>query len=277
MIYLYDGAFDGFLTCVYEHYYSDKADGIHPPGAYQPDLLAASRAVTTDTEKAAKVEASIRDKISPHALARVYRVYRASIDDKEMLLLNYLRFCFRYGPGAAFMHSHPLVHPVAIAEQKIANEVHRLCGLIRFSVVAPSKNIAEPSAARACGAVAVRHEKSADFASPSESLYARVSPDHDALEFLAPHFADRFKNEAFIIHDTKRGRAVFAWHRRWHIADFTERDAALFGNTAREDAYRGLWREYFDTMAIKERTNPRCQRNLMPARYWRHMPEMQLR
>ncbi|MDR1043267.1 MAG: TIGR03915 family putative DNA repair protein [Clostridiales Family XIII bacterium] len=113
--------------------------------------------------------------------------------------------------------------------------------------------------------------------SAKEILYARVSPDHEALEFLAPHFADRFKNEPFIIHDTRRGRAVFAWRRQWHIADFTEQDAAMLGDTAREEAYRSLWRNYFDTIAIKERTNPRCQRNLMPARYWENLPEMQLR
>jgi probable DNA metabolism protein len=51
----------------------------------------------------------------------------------------------------------------------------------------------------------------------------------------------------------------------------------MLGTTAGEEAYRNLWRNYFDSMAIKERTNPRCQRNLMPARYWKNLPEMQLR
>jgi probable DNA metabolism protein len=256
MIYLYDGTFDGFLSCVYEHYYSEKADDICPPGAYQPNMLTASRRVPTDEGRAGKVETAIIGKISPYAFARIYRVYRTSTVSKEMMLLNYLRFCFKRGPGAAFLHSHPLVHPVARAEQKIGNEVHRLCGLIRFaSVSAPA----------------------GEGAAQTEILYARVSPDHEALEFLAPHFADRFKNEPFIIHDTKRGRAVFAWQRRWHLADFTEQDAATLVNTAREEAYRSLWRNYFDTMAIEERKNPRCQRNLMPARYWENLPEMQPR
>ena len=28
MFYLYDGSFDGFLCCVYAHYYQESADGI---------------------------------------------------------------------------------------------------------------------------------------------------------------------------------------------------------------------------------------------------------
>jgi probable DNA metabolism protein len=274
-IYLYDGTFDGFLTCVYEHYYSAGARGICPPGAYQPDMLARVRETPTDETKAEKVEAAIRDRISPYALARIYRVFRTSTEGKEMALLNYIRFCFKCGPGAAFLHTHPIVNPINAAELKIGNEVHRLCGLIRFSVVTAAD--AYGAAATAGGAEGPRLPAARSGAEPApEVLYARVSPDHEVLEFLAPHFTDRFKNDPFIIHDTKRNKALIALHKRWHIADFTERDAQLFNSSASEKAYRDLWRGYFQTIAIKERKNSRCQRNLMPARYWQYLPEMQL-
>jgi hypothetical protein len=294
MIYLYDGTFDGFLTCVHEHYHSGKADGIYPPGVYQPDMLTTSRETPSDADKASKVEAAIEERISPYVLARVYRVFRTETPGKEMALLNYIRFCFKHGPGAAFMHSHPFVHPVVVAEQKIGNEVHRLCGLVRFSTVAPAGEGSRsgsgespadagqhtgagesPGGARESRAVAPAGP--AGGGAPKEILYSRISPDHEVLEFLAPHFTDRFRNDPFIIHDTKRGKALVAWRGKWHIADFTSRDAALLGNTEGEDAYREMWRGYFDTIAIRERTNPRCQRNLMPARYWQNLPEMQLR
>jgi probable DNA metabolism protein len=94
------------------------------------------------------------------------------------------------------------------------------------------------------------------------------------LEFLAPHFAERFKNEPFIIHDTKRNKALIALRKRWHIADFSERDAAMLEAAADERVCRLLWRQYFDIIAIKERANPRCQKNFMPVRYWNNLPEM---
>jgi probable DNA metabolism protein len=329
MNYLYDGTFEGFLTCVYEHYYSGRADGIFActpdepvigdscaegaerggdlagacagsgsnssiadsvrggaggddvsggsarVAAYQPDMLIASHMVSTDPEKAGRVETAIRDKLSPYVLARVYRVFRTSTEGKEMLLLNYIRFSFKHGYAASFLRTHPLVLPVAKAEEKIGNEVHRLCGLIRFSAVSVRNGAAPAAPARAPAPCAdsVRAAPAAPRA--REILSARVAPDHEVLEFLAPHFSDRFKSEPFIIHDTKRGRALISFNRRWHITDFSGEDAALFGDTSGEIAYKKLWRRYFDIIAIKERRNPRCQRNLMPARYWDNLPEMQ--
>jgi hypothetical protein len=252
MIYLYDGTFDGFLTCVYEHYYAERADGIYPPGAYQPDLLISAREVRTDEAKAGKVEAAITDKLSRHALARVYRVFRTSVADKEMLLLRYLCFCFKHGPASAFLRTHPAVLPVDAAELKIGNEVHHLCGLIRFSVVTgadaaagyaaavdelradapPPTAAADDPRAPTCRDMPAETPLVSPPAAAREILYARVAPDHEVLEFIAPHFADRFKCDPFIIHDTKRGKAVIAWQKHWYIADFSEKDAALLENTS---------------------------------------------
>ncbi|MDR0519782.1 MAG: TIGR03915 family putative DNA repair protein [Clostridiales Family XIII bacterium] len=276
MNYIYDGTFDGFLTCVYEHYHSAKADGIFARGVYQADMLTPPREVRTDEGKARTVEAAIVKKISPHALARVYRVFRTDTDGKELMLLSYIRLCFKSGPAMAFLHSHPLVNPVEKAELKIGNEVHRLCGLIRFSAVCPAPAGGAGHGGEGHGGT-VDSGAEAVAAQMREILYARVEPDHEVLEFLAPHFTDRFKSEPFIIHDTRRGRALVAWHRRWHIEDFTERDAALLENAPSERGYRDMWRRYFDAIAIKERKNPRCQRNFMPARYWQNLTEMQPR
>lgn len=41
-----------------------------------------------------------------------------------------------------------------------------------------------------------------------------------------------------------------------------------------ERQYQKLWKQYFETIAIRERTNPRCQKTLMPVRYWKHLTEM---
>ena len=37
--YLYDGTFEGLLTCIYENYYTEKASGIFREEAYQSNLL----------------------------------------------------------------------------------------------------------------------------------------------------------------------------------------------------------------------------------------------
>lgn len=44
--YLYDGTFEGFLTCVYHHYYTEQAAGICLKEEYQPSLLGGFQNVT---------------------------------------------------------------------------------------------------------------------------------------------------------------------------------------------------------------------------------------
>jgi probable DNA metabolism protein len=94
------------------------------------------------------------------------------------------------------------------------------------------------------------------------------------VEFLAPHFCDRFKCEAFIIHDTRREKALVSAAGEWYVTDFKDADALT--DTRSEAMYRRLWREYFDAVAIRERINPACQRRFMPARYWDNLTEMSL-
>jgi len=40
-----------------------------------------------------------------------------------------------------------------------------------------------------------------------------------------------------------------------------------------EVEYRRLWKQFYNTIAIEGRTNPRCRMKLMPKRYWGQMTE----
>ena len=83
---------------------------------------------------------------------------------------------------------------------------------------------------------------------------------------------DRYKNDPFIIHDVRRSKALVAYQCRWYISDFDGSD--IPGISDDEEKIRALWRDYFKNIAIKERTNPRCQKNFMPERYWKHLTEL---
>ena len=45
--------------------------------------------------------------------------------------------------------------------------------------------------------------------------------------------------------------------------------------TRRRARYRLLWKRFYDTIAIRERENPRCRMTHMPKRYWNTMTEFQ--
>ena len=241
--YLYDGTFEGFLCCVYAHYYDEKATGIFQKEQYVPNLLHSAVEVQTDAAKAVKVYDAIERKISKHDIKRVYRVFLSSIENKETKLLNYIVLGFKHGSKIRLLHGKGPIYDVQQIERKVSFEVHRLLGLIRFSVL------------------------------QGDILYAPIEPDHDVCELLADHFCDRFKNDPFIIHDKKRSKALIARNGNFYISEFTSEDLPGFSDD--ENDYQDLWKNYFEVIAIKERTNPRCQKNFMPVRYWKNLTEMQ--
>lgn len=247
--YLYDGTFEGFLTCIYTHYYEEKASGIYRKENYQASLLNGSRFVETEEKKASRVYEAIQNKISREDLRRIYRVFLSSDEDKENILLSYIRMGFKEGAGISLLHSNPIVFAVQKCEYKVSIETHRIKGLARFSAL----------------------KNSSSGTSGKEILYCCVEPDHDILEIIAGHFSDRLKNDPFIIHDKTRSKAVFAQGGSWYISGFTDQDLPLLGVGERE--YRDLWKKYFETIAIQERVNPNCQKRFMPVRYWKNLTE----
>ncbi len=241
--YLYDGTFEGLLTCIYHHYYTEKASGIFLKEEYQSTMLGGCCEVETEKEKAITVYEAIEKKISAFTLKRIYKVFMSSVEHKESKILNYVRLGFVRGPSISMLYGDSIVAPVQEAEKKVNNEIHRLKGLVRFSQLQ--------------GGI----------------LYSPIEPDHDIVEFLADHFGDRFKNDPFIIHDVRRSKALVAYQGNWYISYFTREDVLPL--SAEEASYQKMWKQYFENMAIQERINPRCQKNLMPVRYWKNLTEFQ--
>lgn len=253
--YLYDGTFEGFLCCIYAHYYSEKASGIYRKENYQASLLGGWRLIGTEETKATKVYEAIERKISKDDLRRIYRVFLSSDEEKENKLLRYIQLGFKEGAGISLMHSDPVVFAVQQCEYKVSIETHRIKGLARFSALKNSRAVPGNMAGE----------------NGQEILYCCIEPDHDILEIIAGHFSDRLKNDPFIIHDKRREKAVFAQGGSWYISSFTVRDLPLLGVGERE--YRDLWKKYFETIAIQERINPSCQKRFMPVRYWKNLTE----
>ncbi|GAB1476396.1 TIGR03915 family putative DNA repair protein [Bacillota bacterium] len=263
MDYLYDGSFEGFLCCIYMNYYAEKAWGIYPRSEYQHAIMRPYKLVETDEIRARKVYEAIESKISNQALKKVYHVFLSNKEDKENIALSYIKLGFKLGAGVDSYHSNPTVFEVQRTSQKVSFEVHRLTGLLRFSVLCEG-----PAAFNAAGSLS----DTALSRSSRELLYGKIEPDHDVLELLGGHFSDRFKGDPFVIHDAKRKKALFCAYGQWYIAPIDEN--CLPDLSEKEKAYRQMWKMYFDTIAIKERTNPACQKRLMPVRYWKNLTEM---
>jgi probable DNA metabolism protein len=242
MIYLFDGSFEGLLTCVFEAY-KDKDASIRAKEAYDPSFLDETRFVGTDMEKFQRVYDSIPSKISPHAQQIIYRTWLSENEDAPDLILHFLRAGYRLGKKVENYIQDPHIHRIIDLNRRVGFEVHRFMGLLRFQEIV--KGV----------------------------FYAGYEPDHNITVLLAPHFAQRLAGQPFLIHDKKRNLcAVFDGNEMV----MTDRPPDIpTENTGSEDAYSVLWKAFFKTVAIQERKNPRVQMQFMPKKYWKNLIELQ--
>jgi probable DNA metabolism protein len=113
------------------------------------------------------------------------------------------------------------------------------------------------------------------FKSIDTMFYSSIEPDHNILGLIASHFAERLPNENWIIHDLKRDTAIFYNKKEWIIADFNKELSNNFIIKEETEIYENLWKDFFETIAISNRINPRLQKRMMPVRYWKHLTEFE--
>lgn len=240
MDYLYDGTFEGLLTCIYYHYKKENADGIYTVSDYQQSILHNSLFIETDIEKAKIVSDSINNKVSKEAYINVYYCFLSNYKSKENIILDFLIFAFKYGKKTMNFYTHEKVLPINEIYLKVAKEVHRFLGILRF----------------------------ADL---EGFLFSKFSPDNDIILLMADHFADRYKNEKFLIYDEKRKKGLIYAKNHWEVNENIIIDNIEESNSER--MIQSLWKQYFNDLAIEERKNQNLQFQFVPSRYRKNMAE----
>lgn len=244
MVYLYDGSFEGLLTCVFEANASkEKELSIKNRETYIPSFLDEVKEIETDMEKFGRVYSSIPKKISGHAQEIIYRAWLSEDENAADLIYHFLRVGYKIGSRVTDFIQDPLINKIMNLDLKVRRETHRFLGLLRFSELS--------------GGV----------------FYAAYEPDFNITGLIAPHFAGRLSIQPFIIHDKKRNICAVFDGSEVILTDKTPLIPEVENSTV--DEYASLWKTFFKTIAIAERKNPRAQMQFMPKKYWKNLTEMQ--
>ncbi len=242
--YIFDGSFEGLLTSIYEAYYrNDKPEEIISEWQFVPTLLTEPVYIDTNEEKSIKVYNAIKSKISKNALSLIYHVYLSELDSSCTLIYNYIKLGFKLGQEVDRYLHNDTVLKIHNINRKVTYECHRMLGFVRFKCF-------------------------------NNMYYSPIEPDHNILALIAPHFEARLPNENWIIHDLKRNLALFYNKKEWVVTYFSKEGACEFFKTSDSELYESLWKEFFNTIAIENRINPKLQKKMMPARYWKHLTEI---
>ena len=241
LIYCYDGSFEGFLCCVFESYAKHEVlTAIVSDEDFEPTLYD-TRYIQTDPERANRVYRKVFS-LSQDAGQILRRGFLTCLPQREILLYQMIRKLIKDGPRFLRSMTDPAVYPILKAIRAMNGEAHLLKGFVRFSDL-------------------------------NGVLGSEIEPKNRVLPLLRSHFCSRYYNETFFIYDRTHREVLLYSAGKSAITPLEQFEIAR--PNAQEASYRLLWKRFYDTIAIKERENPRCRMTNMPKRYWNTMTEFQ--
>ncbi|MDL2214602.1 TIGR03915 family putative DNA repair protein [Dysgonomonas sp. OttesenSCG-928-M03] len=252
LIFFYDKTFEGLLTAIFDAYsrktFPDKLLG---EGDIAPLFMEESYRVVTDEKRAIRVWTAIERKISKQACNMLTYAWLSELDGCDELLFRYIRKAIDSEASIEMNFGDKDVLELHQIARKVGHEGHYLRMFVRF-------------------------QKAAD-----DIFFAPVSPIFNALPLVIDHFTDRFADQKWVIYDVKRHYGYYYDLHTTTEMTLDNDDHLLSGKLDEnlmaqdEKLFQELWKGYFKAMTIKERINPRLQRQHMPRRFWKYLTEKQ--
>lgn len=239
-IYLYDGTYDGLLSCVFESFASREIPADILCHDTEQTFLHPVKHIETNSEYSNRVSNSISIKISAEAEDFIQCSFLTCLPNKEILILKFFYLGYRYGKGVLRHLTDDTINTLFKAVKHLKNEAHLLSGFIRFSV-------------------------------HNQILVSMIKPKNEVLPLLKDHFCQRYPNESFMIYDENHHMALI--YRPFQSVIVPIDNFEISRPDDQEIFYQQLWKLFYDSIAIEGRFNPKCRMSHMPKRYWDYMTE----
>lgn len=254
-VFIYDNTFEGVLTAVFEAYSRRTfPDLLLREGEPLPLFHDEVFTVTTDEEKAGRVWRGLQKKLSASALSALAQCWLSEEPETATLLFRYIRKAIDAPHSIETNFADPDVLAFSRMWKRVDWERLRLLQFVRF-------------------------QKAVDG-----TYFAAVEPEKNALPLIIAHFKDRYADQRWLIYDIRRAYGYYYDLRQVREVTFEEDSNAghlltgmLDESLMDEDEkfIQSLWKTYFKSICIKERTNPKKHRQDMPVRYWKYITEKQ--
>lgn|SRR5574344_1598048 len=251
-VFCYDKSFEGLLSCLFDAYrLKDFPEQLLPLDAPIPLFCDHHYNVVTDKEKSDRVWKHLTSKLSKMGVREVTNSWLSELPNIDLLLFRYLRKTVDSSCSIETNFADADVLQLSKIYKKVSYEAHRLIQFARF-------------------------QKTIDG-----TYFAPLEPMYNTLPLAVHHFVDRFADEKFLIYDMKRHYGFYYDMHSLKEVTLTDEEERIKNGKLNKDfadedenAYQQLWRSYYKTIAIKERLNPRKQKQDMPVRYWKYLTEM---
>ena len=249
---VYDGTFDGFLTCVFDVYnLKIKLPKIIRNCHYRETLFGSNLEITSDAEKSDRVWTALKKKISAKGKSRLYYAFLSEKPEIENLLLRYIQYALQSQSPIDSDFANEDVLKVTQVAKSVGREKHRMEAFVRFRLT--KDNI----------------------------YFASIEPDFDVLPLITKHFKSRYADQKWMIYDLSRNYGLYY---NLEIVDTvtlelpenfdpTKTSEEFFAPEELE--FQTLWQDYFSSTNIASRKNLKLHIQHIPKRYWKYLSEKQ--
>ncbi|MCQ2499241.1 MAG: TIGR03915 family putative DNA repair protein [Lachnospiraceae bacterium] len=242
--------FESMMTCIYTAWASGLGHKnirleLEPVGQYT--LMEQYIHVDADSVIVDKVSNSIITKISNHFYNEITYCLLGFEQDRLDTVFRVLILGFAYGAQALKMLHFKDVFRLLEINKRVKNE-------------------------------SCLFRERLHFYEMEKGLYvSHIEPKSQILITLGPAFEDRMPSENWMIVDDVHSEAIIhPKDRHFYIQKLTEDELNFLIETEKNnDNYTDLWKLFFNTIAIKERTNKKCQDNHFPIWARKHIVEFQ--
>ena len=242
-VYLYDGKFKSLLLLILNLIKFKKIPiDIKSESEYEPNLI--DEPVFVNLKMSKRISSDLNKILPFNIYIRIYYAYLSNNKNREMIIYKFIYEYLKYGISILQRRNIDCVNEFLKISKYTGWEAHKLKGFLRFKEM---KNF----------------------------YYAEIEPTNNVITILSNHFKKRLENENWIICDTKR--KIYALYDTKKITYLKEEDIVKLNLELSNDEmfFESLWKNFFNTIAIKERKNLKCQMNFMPKKYWKNIIEME--
>lgn len=253
--YVFDGSLVGLLSAVFTSY-ERKAEVVKvvAEALHRPTLLDGGITIHGDRKQAIRVWNGLLNRVGSDGWSRLYATFLSEDAAAYQSLFNVARYIFDRGGDVLADFGNGDVLAVSQWARKVHREKHRMEAFVRFRKLADGL------------------------------FFAAVEPDFNVLPLIRKHFTDRYADQRWLIHDSRRRYGLYYDGETTSEVTLDVEGDALPGKGGSiplqllaedEPLYRQLWSGYYKDANIAARNNRKLHIRHIPRRYWRHLTEKQ--
>lgn len=254
LVFRYDNTFEGLLTAVFDAFLLKKwPDNVLTQDDVLPLFTSEVYTVFSDDKKAQRVNKGMQKRLTKIALSQLKLVWFSELPQRGELIFRYLVKVFQTNRNISTNFADPDVLAIKQLAKKVSSERHYLMMFVRFNAID----------------------------NQGEKVYfATVDPRYNSLPMAIEFFRDRFADQKWAIFDTKRQYGFYYDLTKVEYVELDGQEQLIIDGkinerflSPEEKQFQKMWYRYCQALTIKERLNPKLQRQFMPQRFWKYLPE----